>query len=60
MEFFTYGQLIIGPAGSGKTTYCKFLQGHASSIKRNIKIINLDPAAENNQYKCDIGAITLT
>lgn len=54
MEFLTYGQLIIGPAGSGKSTYCKLIQDHARSIKRNIKIINLDPAADNNLYECDI------
>jgi hypothetical protein len=23
-------------------------------MKRNVKVINLDPAAETSQYKCDI------
>jgi hypothetical protein len=27
----------------------------AETLKRNILIVNLDPAAENNKYKCDIG-----
>lgn len=50
-----FGQLILGPAGSGKvffrhrqSTYCKHMQDMAETLKRNIIIINLDPAAENN------------
>lgn len=54
MEYFNYAQLIIGPAGSGKSTYCKIIQDHAIVMKRNLKVINLDPAAENFFYKCDL------
>lgn len=54
VEFFNYAQLVIGPAGSGKSTYCKTIQIHAATTKRSIKIINLDPAAENIEYNCDI------
>ena len=54
MEFLNYAQLIIGPAGSGKSTYCKIMQDHCENIKRTIKIINLDPAAEKFKYKCDL------
>jgi len=54
MEFVNYAQLIIGPAGSGKSTYCKIIQDHALILKRSILIINLDPAAENFNYKPDI------
>ena len=32
------------------------MQDMAETLKRNIIIISLDPAAENNDYKCDIGA----
>lgn len=54
VEFFNYAQLIIGPAGSGKSTYCKIIQQHALNMKRTVRVINLDPAAENINYQCDI------
>ncbi|XP_037948321.1 GPN-loop GTPase 3 [Teleopsis dalmanni] len=46
-----YAQIVIGPAGSGKSTYCTFLQRHAYDAKRTIDIVNLDPAAEHFDYK---------
>ena len=54
MEYLNYAQLIIGPAGSGKSTYCKIIQDHAYNNKRIIKVINLDPVAEKFKYKCDL------
>ncbi|BFG25551.1 hypothetical protein CerSpe_118250 [Prunus speciosa] len=45
-----YAQLVIGPAGSGKSTYCSKLHEHCTTVGRNIHIINLDPAAENFDY----------
>ena len=54
MEYVNYGQMILGPAGSGKSTYCKIMQDHAEVLKRNIVVVNLDPAAETFKYKCDI------
>ena len=54
MEYVNYGQMILGPAGSGKSTYCKIMQDHAELLKRDIVVINLDPAAESFKYKCDI------
>ncbi|KRX06905.1 P-loop containing nucleoside triphosphate hydrolase [Pseudocohnilembus persalinus] len=53
MSYF-YGQLIIGPAGSGKSTYCQTLQEMAEVLKRNIIVVNLDPAAEVFNYRCDV------
>ena len=29
-----YAQLVVGPAGSGKSTYCKLMQDHFAVIKR--------------------------
>lgn len=47
-------QLVTGPAGSGKSTYCTAIQQHCSSLgplrKRNVHVANLDPAAENFAY----------
>ena len=50
-----YAQLVIGPAGSGKLTYCYNLQQHCESIGRSVHIVNLDPAAENFKYSVAIG-----
>jgi GTPase SAR1 family protein len=43
-------QLIIGPAGVGKSTYCKVMQDHGKTTKRTIFVGNLDPAAEVYEY----------
>lgn len=45
-----YAQLVIGPAGSGKSTYCSALVQHGIDAKRNIEVVNLDPAAEYFDY----------
>lgn len=45
-----YAQLVIGPAGSGKSTYCSSLYRHCETMRRTINIVNLDPAAENFDY----------
>ncbi|XP_062173337.1 uncharacterized protein LOC133878811 [Alnus glutinosa] len=45
-----YAQLVIGPAGSGKSTYCSSLYQHCEKMGRTIHIVNLDPAAESFNY----------
>ncbi|KAJ7950584.1 GPN-loop GTPase 3 [Quillaja saponaria] len=45
-----YAQLVIGPAGCGKSTYCSSLYEHCETVGRTIHIVNLDPAAENFDY----------
>ncbi len=49
-----FGCFVIGPAGSGKSTLCHVLQETASLQGRTIKVVNLDPAAEDFKYTCDI------
>ena len=44
------GQIIMGPAGSGKSTYCIESFKNKSLSKKEIKIINLDPSIENLEY----------
>lgn len=48
-------QLVMGPAGSGKSTYCHAMQQHAETLggprKRTIHVANLDPAAEYFDYQ---------
>jgi GTPase SAR1 family protein len=46
-------QLVIGPAGVGKTSYCKTMQDHGKASKRTIHVANLDPAAEYYQYDAE-------
>lgn len=47
-------QIVMGPAGSGKSTYCQAMQYHAGTLggarKRTIHVANLDPAAEEFGY----------
>lgn len=45
-----YGQLVIGPAGCGKSTYCSTIQKHCETIRRPCRVVNLDPAAEYFEY----------
>jgi len=45
-----YAQFVVGPAGSGKSTYCSYLYEHSVAIQRSIYIANLDPAAEAFDY----------
>ena len=43
-------QLVMGPAGSGKSTYCLEIHKHLSQENHLVKIINLDPSVENIEY----------
>ncbi|EPB71275.1 hypothetical protein ANCCEY_09639 [Ancylostoma ceylanicum] len=45
-----YAQLVMGPAGSGKSTYCSVIYNHCLSIGRHVHVVNLDPAAETFNY----------
>lgn len=46
-------QLVIGPAGVGKSSYCKTMQEHCRLSKRTMRVANLDPAAENFTYDAE-------
>jgi len=45
-----HAQLVVGPAGAGKSTYCKALSTHFEAIGRPAHVVNLDPAAEHFSY----------
>jgi GTPase SAR1 family protein len=49
-----FGQLVIGPPGSGKTTYCHGMQQYLRSIGRKVALVNLDPANDIPPYKPDV------
>ena len=50
LRHMVFGQVVIGPPGSGKTTYCIGLQQYLEGIGRKVAVINLDPANENYTY----------
>jgi predicted PilT family ATPase len=39
-----FGQLVIGPPGSGKSTYCHGLYQFLNGVERKTIVVNLDPA----------------
>ncbi|NWV55843.1 GPN3 GTPase, partial [Daphoenositta chrysoptera] len=45
-----YAQLVMGPAGSGKSTYCSTMVQHCEALGRAVQVVNLDPAAELFSY----------
>ena len=46
-----HAQLVMGPAGVGKSTYCQAIQEHAAAEKHQVHVANLDPAAEEFKYQ---------
>lgn len=42
-----FGHIVVGPAGHGKTTYCKTIIEHGETVNRKIDFVNLDPANDN-------------
>lgn len=38
-----FGQVVIGPPGSGKSTYCAAMQHRLNAMNRNCIVVNLDP-----------------
>ncbi|GAA5877253.1 hypothetical protein JCM3774_000130 [Rhodotorula dairenensis] len=45
------GQVVIGPPGSGKTTYVWGLYQFLSALHRPVLVVNLDPAAGRPPYE---------
>lgn len=49
-----YGQVVLGPPGAGKTTYCVGMEMFMKEISRDIAIVNLDFANDSLPYTCAI------
>lgn len=50
-----YGQVVAGPPGSGKTTYCSGMQEYLRLLGRDAWVVNLDPANEVPKKPIDGG-----
>ncbi|OQR99074.1 GPN-loop GTPase 2 [Achlya hypogyna] len=45
-----FGQVVLGPPGSGKTTYCNGMQQFLEAAGRDVAVVNMDPANEQLPY----------
>jgi GTPase SAR1 family protein len=45
-----FAQLVIGPPGSGKSTYCDGMHQFMGAIGRPCSVVNLDPANDRTSY----------
>ncbi|KAF6261442.1 cytoplasmic protein [Scenedesmus sp. NREL 46B-D3] len=54
-----FGQLVIGPPGSGKTTYCHGMQQYLLALGRRVALVNLDPANDVLPYTPDVDVADL-
>jgi GPN-loop GTPase len=54
-----FGEVVIGPPGSGKSTYAFGKQQLFAALKRPICVVNLDPANDNIPYPCTISISSL-
>ncbi|KAI0244687.1 hypothetical protein L0F63_004585 [Massospora cicadina] len=50
----SFGQVVIGPPGSGKTTYCVGMKEFLEGLGRSVVVVNMKWANENLPYKADI------
>lgn len=55
-----YGQLVIGPPGSGKTTYCHKITEFYRELERKVAVVNLDPGNEQMEYNAEIDIVSST
>ncbi|KAI9717198.1 MAG: hypothetical protein M1828_007391 [Chrysothrix sp. TS-e1954] len=45
-----FAQLVIGPPGAGKSTYCDGMHQFMAAIDRKCSVVNLDPANDHTNY----------
>ena len=54
-----FGQIVLGPPGSGKTKYCSIMQEYLTTLGRKCYVINLDPANDRLSYECQLNIFDL-
>ncbi|KAG9688675.1 putative ATP binding protein, partial [Aureobasidium melanogenum] len=47
-----FAQLVIGPPGAGKSTYCDGMHQFLTAIHRKCAVVNLDPANDKTSHPC--------
>ena len=46
-----YAVLVTGPAGAGKSTFCRSFLTHLQNARRTGHLVNLDPAADSQSFE---------
>lgn len=54
-----FGQIVLGPPGSGKTKYCTIMHETMSNLGRKVFVVNLDPANDRLSYECHLNIFEL-
>lgn len=49
-----FGQIVIGPPGSGKSTYCNGCSQFFNAVGRHVQVVNMDPANDRLPYPCSV------
>ena len=49
-----FGQVVVGPPGSGKTTYCGGMAELLRGTGRPVALVNLDPANDHLPFAADL------
>lgn len=55
----SFGQIVIGPPGSGKSTFCAGMCEFLTGFGRKVAVVNLDPANDSLSYNCAVDISTL-
>ncbi|CCE62791.1 hypothetical protein TPHA_0D01510 [Tetrapisispora phaffii CBS 4417] len=50
----SFAQIVIGPPGSGKSTYCNGCSQFFNAIGRHVQVVNMDPANDRLSYPCSV------
>jgi GPN-loop GTPase len=49
-----FGQVVVGPPGAGKTTYCDGMQQFMKAMSRRVAVVNFDFANDSLPYECAV------
>ncbi|RKP20594.1 hypothetical protein ROZALSC1DRAFT_27935 [Rozella allomycis CSF55] len=55
----SFGQIVIGPPGSGKSTYCNGMSQLLNQTERPCIVVNMDPANDFLPYDCALNVMDL-
>ena len=59
VKWLTCLQLVIGPPGAGKTTFCNGMNQFLGALGRKSSVVNLDAANDRPSYPCAIDIFSL-